>query len=138
MAVRGILALPVAVIFAITQPLSGLAWAVAILGAAVALPTPLTFVLGQFGVAATTPTGVLLAVAEVTLAILLASSLSDISSYGIPVSAGGATAGLLIGIVLLFRHSSGWTTLFYLTVTLGSILYGIHRHELYTTAQLQS
>lgn len=136
-AVHTVAAILPAAVFAINGGLTGVAWAAVTLGGATILPVPLAFVLGQFGVAATTPSGIPLLAAEAALAAILISDLTDMDSIHVSLFVGGVTAGLLAGIPLLFSQASRWTTLFYLTVTLSTILYGIHRYELYTTAQLQ-
>lgn len=141
---RGILAvhlsagLLAAAIFTMSGGLPGFAWAAVMLGGAVILPPPLAFVLGQFGVAATTPPGGALVLVELALAIPLIADIVDTATPRRPLLVGGITAGLIAVIPWALGHTAQWTILFYLAITLASILYSIHRYELYTTDQLQS
>jgi hypothetical protein len=137
LAIHTALALLPAAGFALEGTLPGIAWAGVLLGGAVLLPVPLIFVLGQFGVAALTPTGLLLIGVEAALAVLLISDLTDTLAFQVSMLAGGVTAVLLALIPILLAPATQWTILFYFTITLSTILYGIHRYELYTTAQLQ-
>jgi hypothetical protein len=127
-----------AAVFATSGGLPGFAWAVVILGGGVILPPPLVFVLGQFGVAATTPTGAALVLAELALAIPLVADVVGTAPTRRPLLAGGATAGLIAVIPWALGQAAQWATLFYLAVTLATILYGVHRYELYVTGQLNS
>ncbi|MDL0120017.1 hypothetical protein PNQ29_09780 [Halobacterium salinarum] len=126
-----------AIAFAAADGLSGFAWATIIVGGAVILPAPLAFVVGQFGVVATTPTASTLLIAEVGLGTLLVIDVIDTARHPLPVLFGALTAALIGVIPWQLEQAAQGEVLLYLAITLASILYGIHRYELYTTGQLE-